>query len=219
MSLNRPARLNRTLLALSGLISLAAGGFAVATHFGKLTLVAADSALTPGTAAPPTWVWYVAAAGAIVLGLLLLRWLAAQLTRKPKTRTWRFETDPDHGRTELAAGTAVTPFLTEVETYPGVHAAHATLAGTRHDPALALVLSTEQDGDPAAIRERLETHGLPRLRQALDLDDLPATIEFRFTTKTGARTRRPRTPEGGREPLDARRAPRRDGPDEIAVRL
>ncbi|GLY38090.1 hypothetical protein Amsp01_041140 [Amycolatopsis sp. NBRC 101858] len=189
MSLNRPARLNRALLALFGLVLLAAGGFAVTAHFGQLSLVAADSALAPGTAPPPAWVWYVVAAGAIILGLLLLRWLAAQLTRKPKTHTWRFETDPGSGRTELAAGVAVAPFLTEVETYPGVHSAHATLAGTRDDPALALVLAVEQDGDPTAIRERLETHGLPRLRQALDLDTVPATIEFRFTTKAGARAR------------------------------
>jgi hypothetical protein len=189
MSLNRPARLNRTLLALVGLVLLAAGGFAVATHFGKLTLLASDAPLTPGTATPPTWVWYVAAVVAIVLGLLLLRWLAAQLTRKPKTHTWRFETNLDRGRTELAAGTAVAPFLAEVETYPGVHAAHATLAGTHDNPALALVLSAEQDGEPTTIRERIETHGLPRLRQALDLDTLPVTIEFRFTTETGARTR------------------------------
>ncbi|MEA5363000.1 alkaline shock response membrane anchor protein AmaP [Amycolatopsis sp., V23-08] len=189
MSLNRPARLNRTLLALFGLVLLAAGGFAVATHFGKLTLLSPDSALTPGTSAPPAWVWYVVAAAAIVVGLLLLRWLAAQLARKPKTHTWRFETDPDRGRTELAAATAAAPFLAEVETYPGVHAAHATLAGTHDDPALALVLSVEQDGDPSALRDRLETEGLPRLRQALDLDVLPVTIEFRFTTKTGARTR------------------------------
>ena len=187
--LNRPARLNRTVLGFLGSALLAAGGFTVATHFGKLTLVASDSTLAPGTVAPPTWVWYVVAAGAIILGLLLLRWLTAQLTRKPKTHTWRFETDPGRGRTELAAGTAVAPFLAEVETYPGVRSAHATLAGTHDNPALALVLGTEQDGDPTAIRVRLETHGLPRLRQALDLETLPVTIEFRFTTKAGARTR------------------------------
>ncbi|MFJ1768475.1 alkaline shock response membrane anchor protein AmaP [Amycolatopsis sp. NPDC088138] len=188
MSLNRPVRLNRTLLGFIGLVLLAAGGFAVATHFGKLTLLDANATLTPGTTAPPTWVWYAVAAGAIVLGLLLLRWLAAQLARKPKTHTWRFETDPDRGRTELAAGTAIAPFLAEVEAYPGVHAAHGTLAGTHDDPALALVLSTEQEGDPTAIRDRLETHGLPRLRQALDLEVLPVTVEFRFTAKAAART-------------------------------
>jgi len=188
-SLNRPARLNRTVLGFFGLVLLAAGGFTIATHFGSLTLLDPDAPLAPGTAPPPTWVWYLVAVAAIVVGLLLLRWLAAQLARKPKTRTWRFEAEAGRGHTELAAATAVAPFLAEVETYPGVHAAHATLAGTRENPALALVLTTRQDGEPTTIRERLETHGLPRLRQALDLDVLPVTIEFRFSTKTGARTR------------------------------
>jgi hypothetical protein len=70
-----------------------------------------------------------------------------------------------------------------------VHQARATLAGTREDPTLALVVSVEQDGDPTEIRERLETEGLPRLRQALDLDAVPVAIEFRFTASAGPRLR------------------------------
>jgi hypothetical protein len=186
-SLNRPARLNRTLLALLGLVLLAAGGFAVATHFGRLDVLVSDSALVPGVGTPPTWALYVAAAVAVILGVLLLRWLLAQLVRKPKSHTWRFESAPDTGRTELAASTAILPFLAEVSTYPGVRAAHATLAGTRENPVVALVVSVEQDGDVAAIRDRIEEEGLPRLRRALDLDALPSTVEFRFSTKAGTR--------------------------------
>ncbi|WP_439657610.1 alkaline shock response membrane anchor protein AmaP [Lentzea sp. HUAS TT2] len=187
-NLNRPARLNRTLLGLFGTVLLAAGTFTVLTHFGRLTVLKPDSALVPATGTPPTWALYVTAAAAVVLGLLLLRWLLAQLSRKPKTRTWRFEADPGTGRTELAASTAIAPFIDEVRTYPGVAAAHATLAGTHDTPAVALVVSAAQDGDLTAIRHRLDTEGLPRLRQALDLDALPVTVEFRFSTKTGART-------------------------------
>ncbi|HEV7978592.1 alkaline shock response membrane anchor protein AmaP [Amycolatopsis sp.] len=185
--LNRPARLNRGLLTVFGIVLLAAGGFAVATHFGELDVVPSDSALIPAIGTPPTWAFYVAAAAAVALGLLLVRWLAAQLARKPKTHTWHFEGDPDRGRMELAASTAADPFVSEVKTYQGVHGAHATLAGIQDAPAVALVISVEQDADLTAIRHRLETEGLPRLRQALDLETLPVTVEFRFSTKTGAR--------------------------------
>ncbi|SFW70882.1 hypothetical protein [Amycolatopsis australiensis] len=69
-NLNRPARLNRTLLGLLGVSLLAAGGFALATHFRRLAVADPAAPLVPGTAAPPTWVWYVTAAVAVVLGLL-----------------------------------------------------------------------------------------------------------------------------------------------------
>lgn len=184
-SLNRPARLNRALLALCGLLLIAAGGFAVATHFGKLTVLDPDAPLFPGTA--PTWAFYVAAIVAVVLGLLTVRWLAAQLVRKPKTTTWGFA--QDRGRTEFAASTASAPFAAEVSAYPGVHAVSATLAGAPESASLALVVTVEQDGDLPAIRKRLDEEGVPRLRQALDLDALPVRVEFRFSTKAGARAR------------------------------
>lgn len=187
--LNRPARLNRTGLAVVGVVLLAAGGFAVATYLGMLTIIDPRAALVPGTEAPPTWVLYLAAAVAIIAGMLTVRWLLAQLVRTPKTHTWRLEQDSDQGRTELASSTATAPFVGELTTYTGVRAAHATLAGTREAPVLALVINLEQDGDLTAVRDRIETDGLPRLRQALDLDTLPVTVEFRVTTKSGARVR------------------------------
>ncbi|MFF5278076.1 hypothetical protein [Streptomyces sp. NPDC000133] len=188
-SLNRPARLNRTLLAVLGVLLLASSSFAVAAHFGHITFLDSDATLAATTAEPPTWALWIAAATAIVLGLLILRWMAAQLTRRPRTHTWRFEQNPEQGSTELAANTATAPFLREVTAYPGVHHARATLAGTRQNPTLAMVISTEPGADLTTINHRLDTHGLPRLRQALDLDSLPFTVEYRLTTHTGVRAR------------------------------
>ena len=187
--LTRPARLNRTVLAVVGVVLLAVGGFTVATYLGMLTVVDPRSALVPGTEAPPTWVLYVVAAVAIIAGTLMVRWLLAQLVRTPKTHTWRLEQDSDRGRTELASSTATAPLVGELTTYTGVRAAHATLAGTPGAPVLALVINLEADGDLTAVRDRIHTHALPRLRKALDLDALPVTVEFRVTTKTGARVR------------------------------
>ncbi|MFI5634457.1 hypothetical protein ACIA8E_34900 [Streptomyces sp. NPDC051664] len=186
-SLNRPARLNRTLLAVFGVLLLAASSFAVAAHFGHLTFLDSDATLAATTAEPPTWALCIVAVTAIVLGLLILRWIAAQLTRRPKTHTWHLEQNPEQGITELAANTATAPFLREVTAYPGVHHARATLAGTRQNPTLAMVISTEQSGDLTTINHHLDAHGLPRLRQALDLGALPCTVEYRFTTHTGTR--------------------------------
>jgi hypothetical protein len=185
-SLNRPARLNRCLLAIIGVTLLTGGGLALATGLGWLPVDPATP-LAPGTELPPTWTLYAITGVAVLLALLCLRWLAAQLARKPKSHTWRIDDDPTHGHTELAARIATTPFTADITAYPGIHTAHADLAGTQHTPTLAVVVTTDHGADLTDIRHRLHTHGLPRLRNALGLTSLPVTLEFRFTTKTGAR--------------------------------
>ncbi|MCR6482799.1 alkaline shock response membrane anchor protein AmaP [Amycolatopsis sp. OK19-0408] len=185
--MNRPARLNRVLLAILGLLLLAAGLLPIAIRSGWLPVLGPDRPLVPGTALPPTWVLYAAAVAGLVVALAGLRWLAAQLTRRPRARIWRFDTDPATGSTELSSSAAAKPFVEEVRSYQGVHDATAVLLGNRAGPALEIVVSVEHDGDPADIRTRIRTEGVPRLRQALDLDSLPARVELRFTAATGAR--------------------------------
>jgi hypothetical protein len=186
-SLNRPARLNRWMLALFGLLLLAAGGLALAAYFGRLPWLSSTAPLVPGTSLPPTWVLIVSAVVAVLLGLFCVRWLAAQLTQRPKSTTWRLETDPARGHTVLSASIAVQPLVSEVTGYPGVHAASGTLAGSQDKPILVVTVRANQDADLAVIRRRISQDGLPRLRQALDLPALPARTEFRYTTRTGPR--------------------------------
>jgi hypothetical protein len=173
------ARLNRGLLALLGVVFLAAGVFGLAAHFGRLTVVKPTARVLPHQGQPHTWVLYTVAAAAILVGLLCLRWLAAQLAVRPRARTWQLETDPSRGRTELGTGVAVAPFTEEVTGYPGVRSVRAALTGTHRDPALSVTISAATDADLTAIRARLAAEGLPRLREALELDGLPAAVEFR----------------------------------------
>lgn len=184
---NRPAVLNRFLLAVIGLVLLAAGAFGLATHFRVLRLVDPGAPIVPGTGEPPDWVLYVIAAAAVVVGLLALRWLLAQLAHRPRTGVWRFEADPAYGRTELHADDAVAPFVEELREYPGVHKATASLAGVREKPSLALAVTCEQDVDLGEIRRRITEESLPRLEEALELDDIPVEIEFRFTSRATSR--------------------------------
>lgn len=186
-SANRPAGLNRTLLAILGLVLVAAGGFAVATHFGWLRVLDRGNPLIPAQAGPPTWAFYVAAAVAIVLGLLCLRWLAAQAFRRPRSGTWALEEGSDTGTTRIDTPVAVGPLIEEIGAYQGVDSVSATLSGPREAPALHLWITAESGADLGEIRDRVEQQGLARLRQALDLEFVTAQIEFRFTAKTGAR--------------------------------
>jgi hypothetical protein len=184
---NRPARLNRAMLALSGVLLLAAGAFALANYFGFLRVRNPGAPLVPGTERPPTWVFYVVAAGAVLLGLLALRWLVAQATRRPKTSTWELHQRPDQGTTRLDADIATRPLIDEIEAIPGVDWASGSLSGHRQDAVLYLVVGAERGADLAEIRQRIERDAVPRLRQALDLDTLPSEVEFRLTNRTSAR--------------------------------
>lgn len=191
---NRPARLNRTLLALLGLALLLAGAFGLAFGLGLLSnlLPGLDPnvALLPAQLTAPTWVAYVAIAVAVVIGLLCLRWLLAQALRRPKTGTWRLPADSGRGTTQLDTDHAADAVAADITGYPGVAKATATLTGPRAQPALHLVVHTKTGTDIGPLRERIATHALPRLRHALQLDTLPADLLLRLdTTSATSRAR------------------------------
>ncbi|GAA4921898.1 hypothetical protein EV188_1169 [Actinomycetospora succinea] len=189
---NRPARLNRSLLLLIAIVLLAAAAFTLLLGFGVLaglgvTSPEPGSPLTAASPAPPTWVAYVTIVVAVAVGLLCVRWLVAQTIRKPSSGTWRLENDRATGTTRLDAQIAVDPLVDEVGTYPGVHRASARLSGTATRPFLHLVVGTEDAADITALRRRIDSHAIPRLRQALDLPTLPADLLIRLDDARSAR--------------------------------
>jgi hypothetical protein len=190
---NRPARLNRTLLAITGLVLLLAGAFSLAFGLGLLrnVLHGLDPTvpLLPAQLDPPTWVAYVTIVVAVVVGLLCLRWLLAQALRRPKTATWRLPGDSGRGATRLDTDHAADSIAADIAAYRGVAKANATLTGPRAQPVLHLVVHTETGTDIGPLRERITTHALPRLRHALELDTLPADLLLRLDTTPADRTR------------------------------
>jgi hypothetical protein len=175
---NRPARLNRALLAITGVLLLAAGAFELTAGSGLIRQVGKDQALTFLGDRPQDWVRYAVLAAAIVIGLAALRWLAAQAARRPRTSLWRLTAGPGHGVTVLHADTAAAPLAADVEGYDGVRSAAAWLVGARHSPALYLRVRTEYDTDLSALRRQIRDHAVPRLRGALELQSLPAAIHL-----------------------------------------
>ncbi len=191
---NRPARLNRTLLALIGLGLLTAGGVTLAFGLGLLrdVLPGLDPSvpLLPAQLLLPTWVPYAVIAAAVLVGLGCLRWVLAQALRRPKTSTWALTGGSGRGTTRLDTDHAADAAAADITGYRGVSRATATLTGPRTQPALHLVVHTETGTEIGPIRERITTHALPRLRRALELDTLPADLLLRIDTTTPAgRTR------------------------------
>lgn len=189
---NRPARLNRTLIAVIGLVLLAAGVLAAAASLGRLPVFTPTSPLLTVVSPAPVWLSWVGGIAAVLVGLLCLRWLLAQAQRRPKTGTWALPRPAGahagpHGETRIGASTAIDPLLDDIESYRGVHGAKAYLTGEHRRPALYLEVTVDVDAELADLRRSIDTHALPRLARALDLPDIPAHLLLRVHPATTAR--------------------------------
>lgn len=183
MTLNRPARLNRTLVALTGLLLLVAGGYAIAANRGRLGWVDSDSALTPGTGAPPRWAVAVIVVGAVVLACLCLRWLSAQVFRLPRAVEWELSSGDSAGATVLSSSVAADAVAADIERYAQVRSASAFLSGPSRAPELHVIVTAEPSADLTALRRRILDEASARLRDALAVPAVPVTMELRFAEK------------------------------------
>ncbi|MCM6776348.1 DUF6286 domain-containing protein [Nocardia sp. CDC159] len=173
---NRPARLNRVTLGVLGALLLIGGGYALAAHYGRLGWVDADGPLLSlGT--PPVWGLWTIVVFAIVMGLACIRWLSLQGNRLPAASRWRARPTGEDTIT-LDSATAARPVVADIETYAGVRTASAWLLGPGIAPELHLMVTTTPDADVLALRRRILTHALPRLRQALEVEAVPVTMEL-----------------------------------------
>jgi hypothetical protein len=189
-SLNRPARLNRALLALTGLALLTIAAFTLLLGMGPLArlwpVFDQRAPLVPSGVHVQFWVPYLVVVLAVVIGLGCVRWLLAQTLRRPPTRTWRLTADSGRGTTHLHTDEAAAAIAADIQAYRGVAKAGATLTGPRAQPELHLLVHTETGTDIGPLRERIATHALPRLRAALEMEHLPAELLLRLDTTAPA---------------------------------
>jgi len=180
------AHVSRTGLVIIGLILLLAGGAVLARGLNASSSVLGHSdapLLTHSQATYPTqhgWVWPVVAAVAAVIALLALWWMAAQTSTKT-VRRLPLEPDRIQGTTVLRAGAATGAITDELESYPSIRAADATLQGSSRTPDLRLSVTAENRADPATARARIETEALPNLRTALERDTIPTVLRMQFS--------------------------------------
>ena len=115
MNPNRPARLNRAVLAVLGSLLLLTGAFVLLVGSGAAPAitarlpVSADLPLLPAGFVAPTWLPGVGLAAAVVVGLAALWWLVAQTARAPATGTW-----------QLADFGTAGPLSVTVDPYAGI---------------------------------------------------------------------------------------------------
>jgi hypothetical protein len=186
---NPPARLNRSLLAVVGILLILAALLAAGLSTGQLPFAAPDAAIVPSASLPSWAAWIVAVAGVIV-GLLGLRWLIAQARRKPAGSPWSAEAaGPVEGTTTASSSVIADAFCDDLESHPAIAGATARLTAPGPRPALYVELAVDAAADAADARAHLEQHALPRLRQALGTESLPVELLLR-TGRAGKDERR-----------------------------
>ncbi|MEJ2889532.1 hypothetical protein [Actinomycetospora aeridis] len=175
---NPPARLNRALLGVSGLVLLAAAALAAGIAIGRLPLVAGDAPVLGG-ALPSWWPW-AATVGAVVVGLAGLRWLLAQTHRRPVGDTWTVTADgPLPGSTSVAGGVTEAAVRADLTDHAGVADARVRLTDGAPRPTLYVELDLDTEADARGAVEHLSLYALPRLRQALGVPAVPTRLLLR----------------------------------------
>jgi hypothetical protein len=134
------------------------------------------------------WLWPVAAAVAVIVLVLVARWLYTVLFSTGRIRVLKLRTDsPTAERTTLAASAVAAAVRDEIESYRGVRAAKVRIIGESEQPQVAVTVYTDGDTDLAALRDRVEHGALAHARQALDQPELPIRLDLELTGRAPAR--------------------------------
>lgn len=189
----RVDRTNRVVLAIVGLLLLAAGIAALVAGAGGFGATLADRALVDNAVADfiarnGDWFWPVLGVVALIVALLSLWWIAKLLLfSTDRVGTVELPARGRADRTTVVAGAVTDAVSREIEGYGGVESARATLTGSADRPALAVTVDAQRTADLAALRHRIESEAIDHARQALDRPDLPVTLDLTIRRREGAR--------------------------------
>ena len=178
-------RTNRLMLALSGLVVLAAGAAGIATStgvfgasFSRRTLF--DNQASSYIGHHGGWLWPAVAGACLLLALACLRWILALLASTDRAGDITIPGGTDQGTT-IVQPAAITDALTrEISTYHGVDTAKGRVIGDGHNPEIVLTVTPAPSTDLHALHRRIESEALAHARQALGKPSLPIQLEPRL---------------------------------------
>lgn len=187
----RADRLNRLLLALLGLLLLAAGAAVLLAGSGLLgdgvsrrRLVHPE--LSDFVARHGQWLWPLLAVLAVLLSLLALRWLLLQL-RTDRVDAVDLTQVRRNGETHVDAAAVTSTLVDAVEQCPGVDAATARLVRVRGSDQLLLHVRLADRADLAGTREHLANGPVRELAQVLGEQRPEVVVELEPSTKGSGR--------------------------------
>lgn len=178
---------NRILLALTGLVLLAAGAGLLT---GARPLGGRHAALLTAQARrryghPDGWWWWALLAALALCVLLALWWLLAQL-RRPRLAA--LPVDTGDGAFALLRGRALEAAVAaEAGALDGVAGCRVALRGRRGTPSLRVALELEPHAVPADALAALAGPVLTHARTSASLPELPAEARLKVTSHRARR--------------------------------
>lgn len=178
---------NRILLAVTGLVLLAAGASVLAASWpfgGRHAPLLTEEARRRYWHAEGWWRWAVIA-GLGLCVLLLLWWLLSQLRR---SRLQAVDVDTGDGASALLRGRALEEAVAaEAGALDGVARCRVALRGRRGSPALRIALELEPHAVPADVLAALAGPVLTHARTSAGLAALPAEARLKVTSHRAQR--------------------------------
>jgi hypothetical protein len=184
----RPDRLDRLVLTALGALLALVAAYGLARGGGMFgDRAARDPLLLPSlrrfVADNQLLFWTGAAVVALLVAWLGYRWLRAQF---PASKTvGQLDFDATAGAVRLDAAAATRALENDLQTHPDVRSAKARLLRGRPRPDVELRVGVADDVDVAALGGWVEDEALGRFAQALQVADLTARMEVRFTGAAG----------------------------------
>ncbi|WP_049829323.1 hypothetical protein [Arthrobacter sp. RIT-PI-e] len=173
--------LNRTWLAIIGVVALLLGTAGILLASGTASGLASSVGLEPPAPGDPALpenfqdvfvpdtAAAIVAVVAVVVGLLALVWLLAQVPRRNQARTFRLHADDAvDGRTTCEPRVMASAVESDVERIYGVISAAALLRGSASQPELTLDVKIDQRADVRSIIEQIHAEVAPNLETALE---------------------------------------------------
>lgn len=185
----RPDRLDRVALTTLGVLLTLGGLYGLARSTGRLGDRAADDPLLlPSVrrfvADNQVLFWLAAAAVALLVAWLGYRWLAAQFPASKAVRQLHFDATGG-GSVRLDSAAAIRALERDVQEHRDVRSAKARLLRDRPRPDVELRVAMADDVDVPTMSRWLEQETLGRFAQALEVTELTARVEVRFSGPAG----------------------------------
>lgn len=166
-----PGTLNRTWLALLGILVLLSGLYVVLAWTGVVPGPAQNSPVVSaevGSVLDQVWAAVAIAVLGVIVGVLALFWLLAQIPKTNRARSLRLQDDAARGLTMCDPEVITDVVQEDLVALAGVRSADAVLRGTAKNPELTVRVGVDDRAEIQSLLRQIKADVVGPLATAMD---------------------------------------------------